>query len=66
MVSTRALELREATFPTLLVGVEAASELVDDEFGGGIHDTERTLTAGIVIVRGGGGILDGRIGGGEG
>jgi len=53
-ISTRALELGEAPLPSLLMRVEAASELIDDELRHGIHGSKRTLKAGKMIVGGGG------------
>jgi hypothetical protein len=49
-ISTRALELGEAPLPSLLMGIEAAGKLVDDELRHGIHGSERTLKAGAMIV----------------
>jgi hypothetical protein len=50
MISTRALELGEAPLRSLLKGIKATGELVDDELHHGIHGSERTLKAGAMIV----------------
>jgi hypothetical protein len=53
-ISTRALELGEAPLPSLLMGFEAAGELINDELRRGIHGSERTLKAGEMIMGCGG------------
>jgi hypothetical protein len=53
-ISTRALELGEAPLPSLLMGIKATGELVDDELHHGIHGPERTLKASEMIVGCGG------------